>query len=468
MKKLNLNENLISRVWLDKIHYDDLKTTDGKTVEVLQYGELNTDSGADFKNAKVKIGGILFSGDIEIHKSVNDWYLHNHKKDGKYNKVILHVVFWEEDEINGDAPPTVSKSRKVPTVILSKFLNKSIHVIWKDIINNPSPAFKLPCFPQNENIKTEEKRNWIENLSLKRLNYRAGRIKQRLETIEFNEGGRGKKQIWEQVLFEFICEALGFSKNKEQFLKFAKLIDLVNIKSLKLSREEIEALLFITSGLPGNIRYKDEYIKNLQKNRGKLQKKINIQFMVKEEWNFFRLRPQNFPTVRIAYASSLLYEIIYNDFLKKVVSCFDKSKNANKDLIKIFSEIKVSDYWNNHFVFGKESKSKPNNIGESRIKDIIINVLLPIIYFYSERFEVYTLKDKVIGFYLNGIDSNKNEITRVMEKQLKFKIKTISDSQGLIHLHNFYCVKVKCKECAIGKTLFYNDAVSEVLRIILY
>ena len=172
------------------------------------------DSGADFKDALVQIDDVLYSGDIEIHRSFKDWDSHNHKTDPKYNKVILHVVFWGD---KNSASSSESK-RVIPTVVLSEFLSKSIHDIWKDIINNPSPKFKLPCFGQNHVAGAELKKDWITDVGMLRLNYRAERLYSRITHLENDLHYDSKKDAWEKVLFEYVLEALGSSKNKSQFL----------------------------------------------------------------------------------------------------------------------------------------------------------------------------------------------------------------------------------------------------------
>ncbi|MFA5404736.1 MAG: DUF2851 family protein [Ignavibacteria bacterium] len=468
MKKLNLNENFISRIWRDKMHYNNLKTTDGKPVEILDYGTVNKDSGADYKNAKVSIGNNIFRGDIEIHRSLMDWEQHNHKTEGKYNKVILQVVFWDEDFPEDANLPKAMKSREIPTIILSNFLTKSIHEIWKEIINNPSSEFRLPCYPANEKVDIELKNDWIKNISLKRIYYKTGRLKQRLEKLEETDASDSKKQMWEKLFFEYILEALGFSKNKEPFLKFAGNIDLNKIKKTNLTQFETESFFFGTAGLLSNLKYRDEYIQQLKEKWEILKNKFKPVIMNKAEWNFFRLRPQNFPTIRMAYAASFCRELLYNNFLKRMILCFEKSKNAKKELADLFLDIQLSAYWENHFVFGKKIYTKINSIGEERVRDIITNVVLPLLFFYAEQFGKNNLKEKVTEYYYTEKDGSENEITKVMQKQLNIKSKTISGSQGLIHLHNFYCVKGKCDECQIGKQVFEKDSVKDLLRIILY
>jgi len=468
MKKLNLNENFISRIWRDKMHYCNLKTTDGQTVEVLDYGTINKDSGADYKNAKIKIDNNVFCGDIEIHRSLKDWSQHNHKGDDKYNKVILQVVFWDEDFPEDGVLPVVMKSREIPTVVLSKFLTKSIHEIWKEIINNPSSEFKLPCYRKNEKVDIDIKKEWIKSVSLIRIDYRARRLEQRLDKLEEITGTDGKKYNWEKLFFEYTLEALGFSKNKEQFLKFAETIDLSKVKKSNFTQSEIEALFFGIAGFLSNLKYKDDYIEVLKEQWSILKDKFRPAVMCKAEWNFFRLRPQNFPTIRMAYAVSFCLELLNNSFFKRLILCFERGKNTKKDLLNLFIDVQLPGYWKSHYVFGKQVKAGIKSIGKDRVKDIITNVVLPLLYLYADKFKKVDLKNKVNEYYLTSKDGSENEVTKVMQKQLCIEAGTISDSQGLIHLHNFYCVKVKCDECAIGKKVFENDSDEDVLRIILY
>ncbi|MBI5403081.1 MAG: DUF2851 family protein [Ignavibacteriae bacterium] len=468
MKKLNLNENFISRIWAEKMYYSGLKTTDGKNVEILDYGIRNKDSGADFRNARINIGGNIFKGDIEIHRSKKDWFLHMHKGDDKYNKVILQVVFWEDEFSDENAIPKVSKSRIVPTVILSKFLTKSIHEIWKEIIENPSSEFKLPCWPENGKVDNEIKKDWIKKLSLKRLEYRSGRINSRLNAISEQTGSPEKKANWEKLFFEFTLEALGFSKNKEQFLRFAEILDYNKIKKYPLQKEEPEALFFGTSGLLSGLKYRDEYISRLKSTWEEIKETYKPQVMNKAEWNFFRLRPQNFPTIRMAYAVSLFRELVHNDFFKRAVLCFENSKSIKKDISGLFLGIRLTGYWSNHYVFGRQVKTEIKSIGEERVRDIVTNVVLPLLFLYSEKFNRNLLKEKVLHYYLATKEKNKNEVTKIMQVQTGISAATVSENQGLIHLHNFYCVEGKCKDCAIGGEVLKAAKDSELLRIILY
>ncbi len=466
MIKLNLNENFICRIWEEKSYYRNLTTLEGEKVTILNYGRRNYDSGPDYKDARVKVGQVIYSGSIEIHRSMHDWYLHHHSGDNKYNELILHIVFYQNENGSTTGNFLVKKARKIPTVVLSEFLTSSIHEIWKDIINNPSPAFKLPCYSRNSGVPEKIKSTNLEKLSKERLVYKSERIDLRRKEIS-NEIVR--KSCWEQVLYEFITEALGYSKNKQQFYKFAKRLSLSDIKNLNLNRIQIDALVFGLSGFLQDLRFRDTYIEELKTAWKYLREILRKEIMDKSEWTFFRLRPSNFPTIRLAYASGLLFEIINNELFKKIIKIFEDCENPKKEIESLFRNIPFSDYWNNHYNFGIPSGLRDNIIGYERITAIITNILLPFVYLYSIKFNKTDLRNRMEYFYQNQkFKGGSNEVTRIMAEQLNLKTKSLSDEQGLIHLHNFYCVTGRCNECEIGKIVFSDNEADKLLKIILY
>jgi len=466
MKKLNLNENFICRIWEKSSYYSGLKSVDGKSIEVLSTGEKNKDHGPDYKDAFVRIDGHLFSGDVEIHKTFSDWYAHNHQKEGKYNKVVLHIVFWETEK-DRESKILAKNSRVIPTVFLSKFLTCSIHNIWKEIIDNPSKEFRLPCFERAGSILQIKKIEFFETIGLKRLNYRTARLKQRLEELTEEGYDIKKKPVWEKILFEFICEALGFSKNKSQFLKLARLIPVNKISNRFSELTYLDGIIFGAAGFLHDLQNGDEYVEKIKSLKAKYFQNLGIDSMDKAEWNFFRLRPQNFPTRRLAYASGVLSKIINENLFKEIILAFEEPETLKK-INELFLDVEISNYWKSHYNFGKANSGIKNAIGDERIKDIIINAIFPFVLLYSVSFDNTTLKNKIKNLYLTSRASGKNEVTRVMESQLEVKARTTAVQQGLIHLHNFSCVKGKCDECLIGSNVFVNEGKGDYLQIILY
>lgn len=465
MKKLNLNENFICRIWEDKSNYSDLKSNDGRDVEIMDYGHRNKDAGPDYTNAKIRLDGNILSGSIEIHRTTNDWKLHNHQGDGKYNDVILQVALYD-DLFSKVKNPIVDQSREIPTVVLSEFLTRSIHCIWKEIINKPSESFRLPCFPMSRDIIYEEKISFIKELGLVRLKHKSEKFRYRKEElIKYKNPDISEKQM----LFEYLCEALGYSKNKEQFISLSRKIDIEKISMLNFDRQQTDALIFGLSGFLSDLKIEDEYSEALFSRWINISGEIKKEEMIRSEWNFFRLRPPNFPTLRLAYASGLLYEILNNKFAERLIMEFEESTDILKSMQTLFSMVIISPYWRCHYNFGKNSRSENKGIGSDRIKDIISNVVFPFMYNKAEDTGSENLKNKVGYFFKNNKQkSPSNEISKVMQDQLAVKAINPATEQGLIFLHKFFCIKGKCEECKIGRSVFEEDSVHEPLRIIIY
>ena len=472
MKKLTLNEKFISRIWENDAYYKELETTEGKTVEVLDKGTLNFDEGPDYKDLTLRIDGKVFFGDMEIHRTFKDWNAHDHYKYNKYNKVVLQIVFWDEDEEKIELP-VAKRSRVIPTVVLSKFLTKSIHFIWREIINDPSPQFKLPCRDFIQKASLTVKAKWINKLGTDRIHERSKRIENFFHSNNFSLLNRNH---WEITLFTYINEALGYSKNKEPFLKFSSLVSqhYEKLKSGKYNNFAISSLVYGISGFMKNLKFKDEYILDLKENWKTNFEDLKPESMDRSEWVFFRLRPNNFPSIRLAYSSALLSELLHNDLLQKLFEPIKSNSDFIGKVSNMLADIKADEYWNTHYDFGKESASESAVIGSSRISEILTNVILPFALFYARSFRdkdttMQHITENINSLYSTGKNSNTpNKITKVMQSQLEYKIKTLAEEQGIIHCHNNYCIKGRCVDCEIGDVVFEHNMVKEPLMIIVY
>jgi hypothetical protein len=479
--RLNINESFICRIWeCGNNYFTQPETIEGESVDIIEFGKRNDDGGPDYKDAKIKIGDKVFTGDVEVHRDFSGWAEHNHPKDSKYNSVILQVVLWDSKERTAPKP---RKKRDIPTVILSKFLTRSIHSIWQEIINNPSEKFSLPCKGKAA-LNEDELINWINKLSIERLNLKIRRIRERLNELGKEKTGTlkakdflSKSSLWEQVFYEYTFEALGYSKNKEPMLKLANSLRLEKLKFLISKSSEpvllIQSLLYGCGGLLFDIRLREQYIENL-KNLWEVNKsELKVRQISKFEWQFFRLRPQNFPTLRIAYGSQLISKLISDNLFKNIVLEFKAAnfdiKECHKNLLKMFEPM-YDDYWSTHYDFGKKSKTNYRLIGEQRINDIIINVIIPFVYLYSIFFEKGTVKANVLDFYTNFKIKPDNSIVKVIEHQVlsmnKIYINTPVLEQAAIQLYNFYCVRGRCNECKIGGNNARNTGYE--YRIIFY
>ena len=459
--KLNINEDFICRIWEGGIsYYTSLVTDSGEDVEVIDHGTRNYDSGPDYKNAKVKIGGKTLTGDVEIHRDFKNWAEHSHPKDRRYNSVILHVVLWDSDE---RTPPKLRIKRDLPTVILSNHLTTSIHDIWQDVISKPSAKFRLPCFDCNQLADDELIIKWLGKLAIERLNLKTERIKNRLNELSCSGSVVLKnKSIWEQALYEFIFEALGFSKNKEQMLKLSSNLALELIKKHSAGKTtDIQSLLYGAGGLLFDVRSRDPYIDEIKSKWKDIEPKLKIARLERSFWNFFGHRPQNFPTLRLAYGSQLIYNLINKELFRRIIGLFSNRLLKPRELFSGLFELcapQPDKYWHSHYDFGKSSKS-PNTLGgKQRITDIIINVLIPFAKLYGEIFDDTEISNNSLELYRKLKIRADNNIIRVMNSQLikkrNIKVNTPANEQAVIQLYNFYCIHEKCDKCEIGKYVF--------------
>jgi len=479
--KLNINESFICKIWESASEYlTDLKTTKGDEVEIIDYGKKNFDSGPDYIDAVIKIGGKIQKGHVEVHQDFKHWFEHKHSNDRKYVSVILQVVLW--DSKNRKSPKLRIK-RGLPTVILANHLKYSIHHIWQEIINKPSSKTKIPCANLNDDVPDDIITEWFSKLAIERLKLKSQRIKDRLLEIEGQEKGKVTigslkyKAWWEQVLYEFMFEALGFSKNKEQMMKIARSLKLFYLRNEIIikpgSKIYIQAAMFGISGLLFDLRYKEEYIEKIKLIWNELDSKINFPRLNKSDWHFFRLRPQNFPTRRIAYGSQFILKLINEDLLKDVILLFQNNELEPKEIYRyltMFLKPAKDDYWDNHYNFGKKSAKPGRLLGMQRIDDIIVNVITPMIYLYSDIFAKRNLKNRVIDFYTGLNTKPDNSVVKLINTQItqkrKIAINTPAMEQAAIQLFNFYCTRERCNDCAIGKKVFKDSGYE--YKIIYY
>lgn len=469
--KLNINENFICRIWeAGDQFYSNLVTAGNEPVEIISIGSRNNDAGPDYKNAKIRIGGKVYTGDVEIHRDFKSWADHDHHRDSKYNSVILQVVLWDNASRQ---KPKLRIKRELPTIILSNHLKCSIHDIWREIINNPSAGFKLPCHERTDHIPDKTINYMLDNLSIERLKLKMKRIKDNLKQLHMEIHGvdpsgeikTKRRALWEQAFYEFIFEALGYSKNKEPMFKLAKNLKLSVIKNIlrKSNGNElivVQALLYGFGGLLFDLRISSEYIEALKQFWSKFKDKIRTEHVNKSEWQFFRMRPQNFPTVRLACGSQIILKIIREDLFKKIILTFQtmnfQVRSCYSKLIKLLSPDEDV-YWSYNYDFGKSLKKPMKLVGTQRMNDITINVIIPFVYYYSIAFENNNIKKNVLEFYRLLKISSENSVISVIQNQLirdrEININTPAAEQGAIQLYNFYCTREKCGECMLGREL---------------
>ncbi len=423
-----MREEFISYIWLNKlIDLNNLKTVKGESIQVINSGSLNTDSGPDIFNAKICIGDLVWAGNIEIHVLASDWYKHKHQNDPSYNSIILHLVYDYDTEIktkDGRIVPCLALKGKFDIALFKKFASLKFNTNW------------IPC---EKNIHKISNLTWInckDRMAVERLENKAEFVAALF---------KAKNKNWVETFYHLLAQAMGMKVNA---LPFQMLFNSISIKTIRRNSNDLfqtDTLLFGQAGMleqPMNDLYHDllreefEYFRN----------KLKLKPMSGNMWKYHRMRPANFPTIRLAQLSYLLSFKI--DFYTKIT---DDRFNIHKYL----KTVSHSNYWETHYTFGKESKMKIKPLGKSIIDHIIINCISPFIFYYGKQNNKNNLVDLSI-YYLEKLGAEKNSIINKW-KSLAVKCENSLDSQALIQLKNEYCDRQKCLQCVIGNSLILND-----------
>lgn len=421
-----MREAFLHFIWqFQKFNNLSLTTNDGQPIQVYAIGNYNTDAGPDFLNAKLSIGDITWYGHVELHLRSSDWNRHRHQHDEAYNNVVLHVV-WEHDEevqmASGQVLPVLELQNRIKPELLKK---------CNQLIKSPE---KIPCASQLDQVKDIDKLSMLEQVGVMRLKQKSEYV---LQLLNKNNGS------WEETTYQLLAKNFGFKKNEEPFLKLAQSLSHKTLIRHAEKLDHVEALIF---GMAGFLRpVKGPYALKLSKEFDYLAKKYRLDdlSLKKAEWKFLRLRPSNFPTVRLAQ---------YSSFLAKNVKCFDQFihfKNS-KELRTMF-DIEVSSYWQKHYDFAKEGSRLTKTIGKASIDLILINSVAPLLAAYAQYTDEESYMDKAVDLLLGQIPE-KNHITNSWQA-LGLNAKNAFDSQALIGLRNDFCLKKKCLSCKIGVSL---------------
>jgi len=484
-------EKDLYEVWQNKRFEKELETIDGLEISILDPGVHNADtSGPDFQNARIRIGNLTFVGDIEIDSDYHNWKQHGHHLNNKYNKVVLHASLTNKF----NQPYVYTKDgRKVPSIKLVEFLDlDKAKVIEQKIENyNTTHQHTLKCVDESPSLERKVKEKFVLHLGTERFKKKCRKFYDRLKELkyisemqvkepvisyELNEEFKNKKynsedfrekELWMQLLYENVFEALGYSKNKSIMLKLAQSANVDFLSSLKSNGSfglKLESSLFGISGLlpdteklPEN--HSSDYTKSIFSNWESIKEKYDGKTYDETDWNFFRLRPQNFPTIRIAGGVRFLDALMNDNLISTMIKKIEEIRNLNvliNSLRSIFV-IRSDGFWQDHYVFDKKSTMKIKYfVGAGRADEIIINVILPFFTVYFEIFGSQELSKKVFKLYSIYNQRTDNRIVREVSETLGLthsSKKTIY-SQGMIELFRGYCSKGKCLECEIGKLIF--------------
>lgn len=413
-------EQLLHYVWKHKIFpLKELKTTAGQQVEILDAGLANSNAGPDFFNAKIKLDGVLWVGNIEIHHSSSDWYKHGHNRDTAYDSVILHIAE------NTDTEVYRSNGEIIPQLQLT--CPESIRNNYQELLEADCYP---PCYRIIPSLPSFMIHSWMSALQIERFEQKAALLAERLKDCNSN---------WEDAFFITLARNFGFGLNGDVFESWAKHIPLRAVDKHRDNLFQIEALFFGQAGILQDTDG-DEYYLNLKREYEYLAHKFELAPINVSQWRFLRLRPANFPHIRIAQLACL-YHRSYGLFSQLMEA---RTLKETRELLKGGT----SEYWLTHYTFGGSSPSRPKSLSNSSLDLLIINTVVTFLYTYGLHKGNEEYCNRAAAF-LEELKAEYNYITRMWE-QCGMKATNAADSQALIQLKKEYCDKKKCLYCRIG------------------
>ncbi len=427
-----MREDILHFVWKYKqLRLEDLKTTKGQAIKIENIGIHNHLSGPDFFNAKINIDGQMWAGNVEIHVQSSDWYAHHHEKDENYNNVILHVV-WEDnlDVFRND-------NTKIPTLALKNYISDELLVAYNSLFNKDIKSF-VNCEKDISSVSSFAFKNWLERLYFERLEQKSSLVDKLLQT---------SNNDWEKVLFVMLMRNFGSKINAESFFSIAQLLDFSVVRKIQHSASKLESILFGLAGFYNDDSVVDVYYKNQEKEYLFLKHKYSLQDDGVQKPAFFKLRPNNFPTIRLSQLARL-YAAHQNIFSKLI------AVNSLEEIYDIFN-VTASEYWDSHYTFGKVSKKSVKKVSKKFIDLIVINTIIPLKFCYAN----YIGKD-VNEDIIKIVESLKKEENNIISgfRECNVAVKNAKESQALLQLYNEYCTKNKCLQCVVGNSLLSGKA----------
>jgi len=419
-----MKEDFLHYLWkFKKFDTLNLKTFNGEDITIINVGQYLELAGPDFFNAQIVIGNQKWAGNVEIHLKSSDWYVHHHERDEAYENVILHVVWEHDTEIYR------SNNTEIPVLELKKYVDTGTIANYKSLM---APKSWIYCEKNLKEINEFAFKNWQERLFFERLERKSNPI---FELLKATNGD------WESVLFCLLAKNFGLNTNGEIFLKIAQSIPFSIIRKESFEVENLEALLLGNAGLL-DAEKEDTFFKDLKFRYFYLLHKYQLEKIIVEPVQFFKHRPDNFPTIRLSQLANL-YHGQQNLFSKISAS------NTVKNIYEIF-DVSASNYWQNHYQFDKESPKKKKPLSKSFVDLIVINTIIPLQFAYAKSLGKEVSENLIL--LLNEVTAEKNAI---IDKFSSFGIpsKTAFETQSLLQLKNEYCNKSRCLDCAIGMDL---------------
>jgi hypothetical protein len=424
----SLTEELFQHIWKFRLFKQEgLNTVNGEKVTVLHPGHHNHHEGPDFKAARLRIGNTLWIGNVELHLKTSDWFRHGHQHNPRYNNIILHVVF--EHDMAG------SVATDIPCIALQEYIPKLLLKRYDQL--RQSPAF-VPCAFGAEKVPLLTWYNWKERLLAERWERKTSNLQAWLVANKYN---------WEEVCYWAIAQSLGTPVNAVPFLELAQSLPLPLLIRHKPRLMQLEALLFGQAGLLTGT-FKEDYPRQLQTEYRFLQHKYQLKPMQAHSWNWLRMRPAAFPSMRIATFAALLHQSSH------LFSRILEMTNI-QELEQLFS-VQPSPYWKTHYRFDHEVE-KASHPGRLAVHTIIINTILPLLFLYGKQKGLPEYQERALHL-LSQLPAEDNKITAGWQ-EMGVSQQCALESQALLQLKQYYCDEKRCLQCAIGSKLLREGII---------
>jgi hypothetical protein len=426
MKKIN--EEFLHFLWKNQqLTGIVLTAASGRKIRVMDPGQHNQDAGPDFFNAKVRIDGTLWAGNVELHINASDWIRHGHSNDRAYDSVILHVVCFNDCEIRRpDGQVVPAAMLRFPTLMWDRYsaMMKSDN--------------RIACANHLQAISPLHVAQWTSSLVVEKLRERASMLQLILKTVNGH---------WDAMLSAVLFRSFGLPVNTTPFEMLALLVPYPLLLRNKNNLFALEAMLFGKSGMLYTSLPEDKYVEGLHREYSRFAAKLGARSVPSHAWKFMRMRPSSFPSLRIAQLASFIKECYPPH---QVV----ESRPPVQELYNIF-RIRAGDYWNNHFRFGKVSGTNPKFLGRQFINNLIINGIVPYCFLFGKMNDKHAFCDYAIQL-LEQLPPENNTVLRSW-RQYGLQGTNAFESQALLFLHKKYCIEKRCLSCQFGNNVILDD-----------
>lgn len=424
-----MNEALLQFIWQYSLYNPtQLRTTQGELLSVVYPGKRNTNAGPDFEEARIRVGDTLLVGNVELHVRSSDWQKHRHSKDKKYQNIILHVVYCDDESKPPANFPTLELSRHIPGYVIVQYTH---------LIQTTQP---VACAKSLARVKELTKESWLNRLLAERWEHKLAEW----ETLLRESAGD-----WRNLLYWRLAANFGFKVNAAPFLTLARSLPLNILARHKENLFQIEALLFGQAGMLEE-DFQDDYPNRLKQEYAYLRKKYTVNPIPVHLWKFMRMRPPNFPTIRIAQFAALIHKSVH--LFSKIIETADAKE------LSVLLQVTASEYWSEHFRFDELQKRPfPKALGDDSADNIIINTIAPVQFLYAHHQGQIQDQERAIQL-LSSIKPEHNRIIHTWNDQ-GWQAVNAAESQALLQLFNAYCSRKRCLECAIGLAIIKSKPV---------